>query len=285
MVKRGIITQGIIAASENEHIGWMSEESYYSQVWSLITRDVSTDVYLGPNVLVSNNLYQSKKRKRKEQFIGVGFRVLSIENFRAIVESHVVEFLESEKQRLIWAVGFLYQQKSNAVHWNVFVYKKGNNSVCRFDPALSSNGTSCYAYSADITTIISNFLKKPIYTVKTDLPCQKDVCGVDNFCQTWILLLVDFYLHVSDPGRIKKFEQFDFYNYGKAILKSWLRCIYKQLKYGEHETWFDYTMKNFPGLFSYSDANGKIKHAPDIEKDVCWKTLLSHLPDDAETKK
>lgn len=287
LYKKSVITQDIITASENEHIGWMSEDSYYTQVLSLITSDVSTDVYLGPNILVSENLHspRTKKRKRKEQFIGVGFSVLSMENFREIVKSHVVKFLNSEKKRIIWPVGFLYQQKSNAVHWNVFVYKKGNSSVCRFDPALSSNGASCYAYSKDIQEIIAECLKKTIYTVKTELPCQRDVCGVDNFCQTWILLLVDFYLHVSDPGRIKKFEQFDFYNHGKPILKSWLRCIYKQLKHGEQETWFDYTMNHFPGLFSYQDTNGKIQHAPDIDKRVCWHTLLSYLTDDAEPEK
>jgi len=177
-----------------------------------------------------------------------------------------------KKTVLVWPVGVLYRG-GNAVHWNVFIYKRGASRIIRFDPASSTQTKSCYVYSDAVVNHISAGFGKRVYLVPLEFACQMDSCGADHFCQTWIIFLADYYLHAKGKQKLTKFEKFDFKSKGKPLLKSWLRCIYKHLYHGPTETWFKYAGTHFPGLFYYRGDNG-ITLAPDVKATHCWQILL-----------
>ena len=66
---------------------------------------------------------------------------------------------------------------------------------------------------------------------------------------------------------------FDFKHKGEALLKSWLRCIYKNLKHGPTETWYDYSVLHFPGLFHFINQDNVVE-APLLKKQQCWTNII-----------
>lgn len=257
--KKVKITPKLVSAAEYEHIGWMSTIAYYQQVWNYILSDVP-GAQLGPIVLVKKG---SKGQRRKN----LDFPILTADAFGKLVRSQANE---PTPQVLVWPVGVLYRG-GDAVHWNVFIYKRGARNIIRFDP-----GVACYAYSDAVINRLSDGFGKPVNLMALKTPCQVDQCGTDHFCQTWIMLLADYYLHVTDKRKLLKFKHFDFFNKGKPLLKSWLRCIYKNLQHGPYETWFDYVNSKFPGLFYYHDDDNSLAPAPNMNTKQCWQILLKH---------
>ena len=149
------ITAELVSLAEREHVGWMSEDKYYSQVWDLILADVN--VQRCPSVLVMNHPKRSKS-------IGLDFIVLSQQNFAKLAKAEFIKFSQRTHEVLIWPIGVLYAKTTNAVHWNVFIYKKNRAIVYRFDPSLSRDHKACYAYSNSVLSSIQKASGHKLYT-------------------------------------------------------------------------------------------------------------------------
>jgi hypothetical protein len=271
MTKSNILTVSDLANAENEHVGWMSTLEYYQEVWNLVLSDIPNKL-IAPIVLIKTG----KKGKSKKN---LGFPILTQKQFDNLLKTQVMMYktINPQPSVFVWPIGVLYRG-NNAVHWNVFIVKKSSRKILRFDPSMSINNDPQYAYSKHIPKKIASAFKKDIVLVLPQKPCQVDIHGLDHFCQTWILFFTDFFLHNSDRKRLSAFKKFDFFNKGKPMLKSWLRCIYKQLHHGKKETWFDYAMTRFPALFHYQHPDtGLLKKAPILKGKKCWGVIFAKI--------
>ncbi len=173
------------------------------------------------------------------------------------------------------------------MHWNVFIYSKAT-VIIQFDPDKTS--ISChdatYQFDEKVSSIIMNQFnvnENCFVQFASDKACQVDYDGDDHFCQTWIVLFADFYIHVDDA--FEKFRKFNFLINGKRLLKAWMRCVYKNMKHGTKESWETYvlsTRPEFSSLFHYQHAHSNkfiTESSKSIEKlamhGSCWTPCLS----------
>ena len=259
------ITANTVSRAEDEHVGWMSDIKYYNQVLQQIVADLGDKVLVGPPLLVRNN-------KHKGAVKNVNLKIIKISEFGKYAQTQAQIFKSMNHTVFVWTIGNLYATNAN-VHWNVFLYESKSKTMLQFDPGLCTTGR-CYVYSKSIATKIASAFKISIEHVKLDAACQADLSGSDHFCQTWVLLFTDYFIHNKQHNKLKMFQEFDFLNNGKALLKTWLQCIYKNLMYGD-ETWFRYANKKFPGLFHYHNKRAKLVRAPSSKVSLCWKTITA----------
>jgi len=272
-----------LSIAENEHIGWMSTKEYYEDVWKFVLRDVPT-VMLEMPILV-------KRTNKKSQ--GISIRTISLGRFKKEAKTLDCKFRKSDMLQLVWPIGSL---DGANVHWNVFIYSKKGNSLIQFDPDRTCHWHEYenYAFDEAITeNIKSAFGVQNYKPFASTQACQVDLDGDDHFCQTWILLFADFYLHVE--GALEKFASFNYLYEGKRLLKAWMRCLYKNMLHGPKESWEAYVLhksRKFGSMFHYQEAvtNEFVTESP---KDVkllssredarCW-TVLNRIITDGNQK-
>ena len=267
--------------AESEHVGWMSTQEYYEGVWKFILRDVP-HVMLGTPILV--------KLTAMKNVSSLGISTANHKKCNKIANDLAKKLKSSKsKSMLVWPIGSLTE--NNYVHWNVFIYSE-KTGVIQFDPDKTS--ISCHAPTYQFDEKITSIIRKQ-FAVSTDnyvqfasnRSCQVDYDGDDHFCQTWIVLFTDFYVHVDDA--LEKFRKFDFLIHGKRLLKAWMRCVYKNMKHGTTESWETYVLRTrpeFSSMFHYqhahtnkfiTESSASIKKLAVRENGSCWGALGSIL--------
>jgi len=191
--------------------------------------------------------------------------------FKKLAKVEWARFSQQKPKFFVWPIGTLYRGGA-AVHWNVFVFERGTKEMLRFDPSHCVGGGSRYVYSDAIVTSMALVSGTPVVMVPLNNACQVDQCGLDHFCQTWVILFVDFYLHSADPRKLATIQTFDFYHLGKPLMKTWLRCVSRHLYHGREETWYDYAKRHFPAMFHFDDGQ-KLRRAPNLSAKQCWRLL------------
>jgi hypothetical protein len=221
------------------HIEWMSKKDYYLQIWRKV---LNPDQY----ILLDPVLIHTSTAKQKHD--NFDFEVHTLEKFR----SNKYKF--SAEKRSVWPIGYLYHGvNSTKVHWNVFVWNHQTKSLFRINPQSS------YAYSNDIGRILKGKTMANKYLTFT-LDCQERNNGnADSFCQTWIILAMDYiqqYESIDDLHEKLQLSVWnDFFHSKKKkdshkLLLSWLWRTYGGLEWGDGwDNWLEYTKEEEKHLF------------------------------------
>ena len=271
-------TSATVEKSENEHVGWMSTKSYYTEVWHFVLKDVK-GACLGTPVCF--------RRDGKSTLVDqkIGFDVVDEAQFEKLAQEQAKVMQNVKNKILVWPIGTLYKKKTSAVHWNVFVYSKADSTLVQFDPGRSCTDKIVnYAFDNSIESAIRRSLMNSAHTPRLKTTpfefrsiCQVDQLGADHFCQTWVIIFVDFYLH--NTNNPKSIQEFDFLNGGKRLLKAWLWCVYSNLHHGSM-TWAEYVAKNgFASLFHFYDGRSFVREEaseethPRESRGNCWLVL------------
>ena len=265
--KKAPITSSDVRSAEATHVGWMSESKYYQEMWGLVVKDFPT-VSAEPAVIFQRR-FKDKKLNTSNR-IDLGFPILDSSGIKKQTADIMTQL--DDGKSVVWPIGVLYEPSGHNIHWNVFIFSK--QSVIQFDPGSCSAGFSCYAYSKQVLKYIEDASGLKLLRIATNKICQKDVHGEDAFCQTWVIFFVDIFLN-TDAEDFEVFRTFDFFTKGKPLLKSWLKCMYKQLYHGE-ETWFSYATRTNPGLFKYVTKSKQIKDVPNLEHGECFTAIFDN---------
>lgn len=126
------------------------------------------------------------------------------------------------------------------IHWNACIVK--TNEVIWFDPATSKQNKELEIdiniYESLKTFFTTERKIRNVYC--TYSPQQLEISNNDIFCQTWVMMFVDFYIH----NKFNTFEHYNFITNGNIPLRKWCyeKCMkmeeYKNYPYMDRYKWF-----------------------------------------------
>ncbi|MHB1909950.1 MAG: hypothetical protein ACYCQJ_13925 [Nitrososphaerales archaeon] len=134
----------------------------------------------------------------------------------------------------VFLFGELHDSQGS-VHWNIFILNRSETlTVEWFDPVGPTNDfTSRDRIISSLQSIYGKVLERPyICDEAPQYVCEPNTLGMDRFCQTWVLLFLELYVH----GQAENFLHLQFTKYQTQILKYWLLPFLKT-----HGYWKDIT--------------------------------------------
>jgi hypothetical protein len=250
------------------HIGWMSKKDYYLQMWNKV---IDPQQYTVVDPVLIHNL---KNQPNHDKF---DFEVCNLNYFRT---NKALRIFDTEK-KTVYPIGYLcgteYDTNSTNVHWNVFIYNPQSKVLFQLDPdedylfhskigkilrkhtGVDGNHDDDSDHDDDDNEHDDDDNCDNDNHIIFGLNCQKNKLGrADSFCQTWIILVVDYIiqyelidnLHIKEKLSVWKTFFDDPKNDKSKLLLSWLWRTYGVLEWGEGwGNWLEYTKEEKSDVF------------------------------------